>query len=287
MEFLTYKNYGKCVRFERNGIIALVTVEIGPRIIYYGTDGLNFMNEDIDRNVKKGGEFFDKTYRDGEMWYLYGGHRVWKSPEDMPTYTPDNYPVEYTIDTDGFGGTFTCPVKKFFEYSLVIRMSESGGLEVRNIVKRENDGQKYAVWALSVLAKGGTLNVPLNDMVDELNPSQNIVLWPYDDLKDERVDLDHKLLTVRQTDKVDALKLGLLSKKGRAYYTIGDKTLKVQVESPDLDAKYSDFGCNFETYTNCHILEMEWLSPIVEKGGKVRAELVEKFEILSNLKAFD
>jgi hypothetical protein len=93
-----YKNFGKCVELRGGGLKALITVGIGPRIIYYGTDdGRNVFFEDVSREVKRDGAYFDKNFESGETWYLYGGHRMWKSPEDDATYVPDNYAVEYEI----------------------------------------------------------------------------------------------------------------------------------------------------------------------------------------------
>ena len=41
-----YKDYGKCVEITNGVISALVTVEIGPRIISFGySGGQNFMND--------------------------------------------------------------------------------------------------------------------------------------------------------------------------------------------------------------------------------------------------
>lgn len=285
MQYVNYKNYGKCAKFERGGLIALVTVDLGPRIIYYGTPDFNFMNEDIERNVNKSGPYFDEEYKPGETWYLYGGHRVWKSPEDMATYTPDNYPVPHEIDDDGFGGVFHSEASKKFSYTITVKMDENGGLSVKNDVLSRFSGQKFFVWALTVVAKNGVLHVPLNDPVDDLNPSQNIVIWPYNDLRDERVKLTHDLLEVSQTSKPEALKLGLYSKKGRAYYSVGNKTLKWTVSPPSADGKYSDFGCNFETYTNQHILEVEWLGEC--NDGKSEMSLAQKFEIIDTPEFFD
>ena len=284
MKIENYKNFGKCVVLERAGFKAMITVDIGPRIIYYGTDKINFMNEDIERNVSKGGEFFDKEYKVGETWYLYGGHRVWKSPEDLYTYTPDNYPVEYTMHDD-FGGEFVCNVSKKFSYKLIVDIDENGSLCVKNVVKSLDMSKNFHVWALSVMAKDGVLRVPLNDKVDDLNPTQNLVFWPYDDLKDDRFDMGKNLLTVRQTNKENPLKLGLYSKKGRAYYTLGDLTLKWTCNTINRDGKYADFGCNFETYTNNHILEVEWLSR--EFNGGEEGVLEERFEIIKTPENFD
>ncbi|MBO5982259.1 MAG: hypothetical protein J6Q06_00060 [Clostridia bacterium] len=284
MRIESYKNFGKCVVLERGGLKAMITIDIGPRIIYYGTDDFNFFSEDIDRNVSKGGEFFDKEYKEGEMWYLYGGHRVWKSPENLDTYTPDNYPVEYTMDGE-FCGEFRCCVSKKFEYCLKVEIDENGGLSVKNAVKTKFCDEKYHVWALSVMCKNGVLRVPLNEKIDDLNPVQNIVFWPYDDLGDSRYSMENGLLTVRQTDNSNPLKLGLLSKKKRAYYTLGDKTLKITCLTGDSNGIYPDFGCNFETYTNNHILEIEWLGEVC--ADSKWSVLEERFEIVKTPNIFD
>ena len=277
MRIENYKNFGRCVVYERAGVKAMVTIDIGPRIIYYGTDNFNFFCEDIDRNVSKGGEFFDKEYKAGETWYLYGGHRVWKSPEDLYTYTPDNYPVEWT-STDEFSGEFKCRVSKKFDYTLSVEIDENGSLIVKNAVKTRHCDEKFHIWALTVVCKNGVLTVPLNDKSDDLNPQQNLVFWPYDDLGDDRYLMRNGLLTVRQTDREKPLKLGLFSKKKRAYYTVGDMCLKITCESENEGGKYPDFGCNFETYTNNHILEIEWLGEEISEGNE--GVLVERFEII-------
>ena len=135
MKTENFRNYGKCAVFERGGVKLMVTLDVGPRIIWFGTDEFNFMNEDLDRNVQKGGEFFDEHYGKGATWYLYGGHRVWKSPEDLETYTPDNFPVE--ADVRGNGGTFTCRVAKW--------LGKVAGLcsGCRDRGKRRGDGAQH------------------------------------------------------------------------------------------------------------------------------------------------
>ena len=224
MKTENFKNYGKCAVFERGGVKLMVTLDVGPRIIWFGTGEFNFMNEDLERNVQKGGEFFDEHYGKGATWYLYGGHRVWKSPEDLETYTPDNFPVE--ADVRGNGGTFTCRVAKWLDYALDVEMDENGGVTVRNTVTNKSAERTLAVWGLTVARKGGTLVLPLNDPVDDLNPVYNLVRWPYNDPADARLRVGGKFLTLRQTDREDAIKIGTFAKKGEAYYAVGDKAMK-------------------------------------------------------------
>lgn len=256
MKTENYKNYGKCAVFERGGVKVMVTLDVGPRIIWFGTPEFNFMNEDIDRNVSKGGEYFDKTYGKGTTWYLYGGHRVWKSPEDLETYTPDNFPVE--VSERANGGTFVCRAAKNLDYSLDVELAGDGKLTVRNTVANKGETRTLAVWALTVAAKGGTLALPLNDPTDDLNPVYNLVRWPYNDPHDARLRVGEKFLTLRQTARPEAIKIGTFAKKGKAYYAVGDKVMKWKCVPEE--GEYGDFACNFESYTNAHILEVEWLS---------------------------
>lgn len=258
MEISEYKNYGKCAVFRRAATKVMVTLDLGPRIIWFGTEDMNFMNEDLERNVSKGGEYFDVNFGEGTKWYLYGGHRVWKSPEDLETYTPDNGTVEYQADEHG--GVFVCRAAKRFDYSLEIRLDDTGALELRNTVSYKGTGSvRVAVWGLTVAAKGGVMVLPLNEPADDLNPVQNMVRWPYNELDDERLFVGRSHVALSQTAKENAVKIGAYAEKGRAYYVLGAKTMKLEC-TPE-EGVYGDFWCNFESYTNAHILEVEWLSP--------------------------
>lgn len=277
MKIVDYKNYGKCALFERNGVQVMVTLDVGPRIIRFGTAELNFLNEDLDRNVSNGGDYFDENFGKGTRWYLYGGHRVWKSPEDWETYTPDNGPVEY--EASEYGGSFVCRAAKRFDYTLEVLLDEKGGLTVKNKIGNKSSAPaELAVWGLTVAAKGGTLVLPLNEPADELNPVQNVVYWPYDDLVDERLKVGKKYLTLKQTSRENAIKVGTFAKKGRAYYILGGKAMKWEC-LPEKGV-YGDFWCNFESYTNNHILEVEWLSPLKELPAGGEVSMTEKWSVV-------
>ena len=124
-----YKNFGKCMEISNGTVKALVTVDIGPRVIYYGVKGMNIMHEDVDRLTNKGGEFFDKNFKEGEKWYLYGGHRIWKAEEDLLSYVPDNYPVR--VDRLENGAIFTPAPQKLTSLQQVMRveMADDGTIK--------------------------------------------------------------------------------------------------------------------------------------------------------------
>ena len=212
MNTVEYKNYGKCAVFVRGGTKVMVTLDVGPRIVWFGTEDFNFLNEDLDRNVNKGGDYFDENYGKGTTWYLYGGHRVWKSPEDLETYTPDNFPVE--CKEREWGGSFTCRAGLRIDHTLDIELAEDGSLTVLNTLTNKGEARELSVWGLTVAAKGGTLVLPLNDPVDDLNPVYNVVRWPYNDPEDERLCVGEKFLTLRQTDRPEAIKIVRKKRRG-------------------------------------------------------------------------
>ncbi|MDR1906207.1 MAG: hypothetical protein LBQ27_04740 [Clostridiales bacterium] len=268
-----YKNYGRCVELSNGKIKALITVDIGPRIIFYGTaDGRNVMLEDIEREVSSGGAYFDKNFTAGERWYIYGGHRMWKAPEDDASYVPDNYPVKYILG-DNFSEFFP-PVQTNTRFCFKIRvsMSENGALTVVHTM--ENLGSvtaNVAVWALTVLRPGGAEIIPLNTTDTGFLPNNYFSYWPYNDINDKRLTgIDGYLLLKQDKDIKRAFKLGTLNKKGFAAYGV-DGLLFIKKFPYINGAVYPDNNCNFETYTNNLFLEMETLSPLcaVEPGGSI------------------
>ncbi len=46
------------------------------------------------------------------------------------------------------------------------------------------------------------------------------------------------------------------------------------------EGEYGDFGCNFETYTNSHILEVEWLSRKFNLAVGEKARMTERWSLV-------
>ena len=61
-----------------------VSVEAGPRIIgLRPVNGFNVMYEDSEDKVSRD---CSDVYGKGAVWHIYGGHRLWLSPENDSTY---------------------------------------------------------------------------------------------------------------------------------------------------------------------------------------------------------
>lgn len=257
-----YKNYGKVLSVSEGDTTLYITLDIGPRIIgffYKGSENLFF--EDVERNTLQGTKEMEEHYGPGRHWYLYGGYRLWVSPEIMPyTYYPDNDPVEYK--TEGSSVTLTPPPQK--ENGLAMRIKVSfteGGILVENEIKNISDEEKRcAAWGLSVMAKGGIALVPTRTDDTGFLANRLYAIWPYDDIKDERFILDDRFVALKQTDKDRAFKVGVNNKGGRVLY-FKDGVL-VTKQYNVTDEEYPDWGCSAELYTCRDFLEAESLSPL-------------------------
>ncbi len=257
-----YKKYGECVSFEANGIKLLVTIELGPRIIFYGKDNQNILFEDLQDTTNKGGEFFDNNLKGKGIWHLYGGHRLWKSPEYMDTYYPDNTNVKVEELKDG-RVCFTSDVEitTGLQKSIIIKMAEDGSVEVTQIMKNASKEtiKGISAWGLTVLANGAKATFNLSKEDTGFLPNRNVVFWSYADVNDERLTLENDKLIVEQKDIVAPIKIGLYTEnevkaevKGQLFSVRTDKKV----------GTYPDFYCNYECYTNNYILEIETLSPL-------------------------
>ncbi|MDR1914696.1 MAG: hypothetical protein LBQ68_09495 [Clostridiales bacterium] len=261
-EVCSYENYGRCLRLDNGETEALVTLDLGPRIIRYGfIGGENVFWNDLERVACNSGEDIKKYYGGNKAWYLYGGHRLWASPETSPeTYYPDNDPVEYEAVGSRLVFTPKPQTENGLQMSVAVTMNPDGSLALEHHIKNIGTvAKKFAIWALSVLARGGLEIVPQN--TDATGYLQNRVLsvWPYSDMTDGRVYFGKKYITLLQKpDAQTPFKIGTDNKNGFALYLLKETAL-IKKYTHFTGEEYPDFGVSFETYTNANFLEMETL----------------------------
>ena len=259
---INYKNYGRCVEISNDIVKLIVTVDVGPRIINYSfLNGENIMWEDIDRRVFNEG--VSDTF--GSPWYIYGGHRLWTSPEGHPrSYYADNNPVEYEIN--GNSVRFVQEVQKAngYQCEFTVTLTENSS-EVTVNHKVTNRGLwevELAPWALTVLSQGGVEIIPQPIADTGLLGNRLLALWPYTKLTDKRVIWGDRYIQLRQDpDAPDAFKFGINSEHGfTMYFNHGDLFIKkFDVKE---NGNYPDGGMSFETYTCANFLEMESLGEL-------------------------
>ena len=264
-EIINYKNYGKALRITNGTADAVITLDVGPRVVFWGfTGGTNIMLNQESFDLTHSGPAFDEYYYKGAAWYIYGGHRLWTSPEHMPgSYYPDNSPVEHTL-TDT-GAVFTPPPQTENGIQMSVELSMDSAApkmnlthHVRNISAEEKE---FALWCLSVLAPGGLEIIKQNTVDTGLLHNRSMSVWAYTDMSDARVFWGRDMISLRQA-KGDPFKIGLNLEHSAIVYQLYD-TVFVKRYAPNYpDGIYPDNGMSFETYTNEEMLEMETLSEL-------------------------
>ena len=281
VEKTEYKGWKNCYRITNGEIEAIVTGDVGPRIIRFAfLGGQNLFKEFSDQLGKSGEEKFQ----------LRGGHRVWKAPEDpVATWALDNAPVEIQITPTGIIAREPVEPLTRLQKEIELRMAESGSrmTVIHRITNRGLFPLKFSAWALTMMAPGGVAvsgfpprgKHPIN--LEATNP---LVMWAYTNLADARWKFTKKYLTLRQDPhNADPQKLGMFNGDTWAAYLLNGEAFLKRTKA-DPAKTYPDFGCSFETFTNNEFLEIETLGPMTDVQPGQTVEHTEHWALFRDVK---
>ncbi len=296
---INYKNFGKCIKMENEIASVIITVDVGPRIISYCLNGKeNILLEDVDRAFYENGKEFKEYFGEDKTWYIYGGHRLWSSPESMPhSYVPDNAPVKYEVhrfhcndEPETVGVTLTPPpTKTGQQHNMVVWLdSNSSRLQViHNITNVSGAIVTLAPWAMSVCSAGGVEIFPQSTKDNGLLSNRRNVFWPYSDINDDRFFLGNKYGTLKQVpDSEGKFKIGMNNEDGWAAY-VNKGQIFLKNFNMNIDGEYPDYGCNFETFTNGIFLECESLGELKTLKNGQTTSISEEWELIPCDESFD
>lgn len=268
VEKTNYRGWPNCYRMSNGVAELIVTTDVGPRIIRFGfINGENEFKE-FDLQLGKTG---------GDQWLPYGGHRLWHAPEDpVRTYYPDNFPVQFE-QHDGSVRFIQAPEKTTgIQKEIDVWMSPNDA-HVRITHRLRNTNLwtvELAPWALSVMAPGGVGIFPLpprGSHPKDLLPTSSMAVWAYTDMTDARWTWGTKYVLLRQdTQAKIPQKVGFMDTDGWEAYARNGHLFVKKFDYVN-GARYPDFGCNAETFTNADMLEVETLGPVapIEAGKAV------------------
>jgi hypothetical protein len=283
VEKISYLGLPNCYRLSNGTVEAVVTSDVGPRIVRYGFIGA----ENILGEVP--GATLTTDLGDFKPW---GGHRLWVAPEAKPrSYAPDNAPLAVAVEGER-AIRLTAPVEAATgiekEISLALDADGSRLAVSHRITNRNLWAIDAAPWGLTIMRGGGTAIFPQEPYIswdDYLLPARPLVLWHYTDLSDARWSVGKKLIRL-STDASAShpQKAGMLNKQGWAAYK-HDETIFVKHFPYEEGATYTDYGCNCETYTAGDFIEVESLAPLrrLEPGASVEHE--ERWTLFRDVKA--
>lgn len=276
-ERCSFAGFDGCIVFRLNDLKLIVTTEVGPRILYFGTEsGPNML---LVRKEHEG-------LKDGE-YHSFGGHRLWIAPEKKPnTYAPDSFPVIEEPVKDGV--KLSSPIDEFGIQKTMAIIVRGAFFEIRHTVR--NHGTQpvtLAPWAITVMEPGGECLIPQNptrpQADDNLLPIQNIVLWGYAEMTDPRYTWGRKVIRLRSTEDPAPTKFGAFVHAGLATYCNLGHTFVKRFYTYH-DEPLPDRGCNFESYTKQGMLEVESLAPLqtLQTGEKTDTH-VERWTLVAGV----
>ncbi len=275
---ISYGGWKNCYEISNNIVDLVITADIGLRIIRYGF--INGANEMC--NVKE-----ELGITGDKEWHIYGGHRLWHSPEGNPrSYFPDNFPIDIEIIENGVKASqpveTTTGIKKDYEITLD---PNSSAVEIKHYLTNKTLWDiELAAWALTVMDIGGTEIIPQCQLDTNLLPNRMLSLWPYTKLNDPRVTWGEKYILLRQDPKnKQFFKFGISNTDGWAAYA-NHGNLFVKKFTPIEGALYPDYsGSTYETFTREFMLEMETLSPLVLLAPEETIEHIENWQLFKDV----
>jgi hypothetical protein len=257
IEKTAFGGWQNCLRLANDHAELILTLDVGPRVISYQVTG--------GQNVfKTTPEELGATHE--PHFVPRGGHRIWIAPEEERTYAPDNVPVAHELLPDGVHMTNAAKAPWHLQKELTVRLApHSSSVTVEHrATNRGPEPTTLATWGLTVMQPGGLEiipNPPFGEHPRDLLPNRQHVLWPYTDTSDERWRWGREFITLRQTPHSSPAKLGLAHREKWVGYLMRN-ALFIKTFDYEAGAQYTDFGCNFETFTNAHLLEIETLGPL-------------------------
>jgi hypothetical protein len=288
LERLSYRGWPNAYRLT-NGIVELiVTADVGPRILFYAScGGENILHEVMEDAGKIG----DSQFR------LYGGHRLWVSPDVERTYYPDNFAVQ--VSEHGDAVRFTAPREELppgtnLQKELEIRLGAAGS-EVRithRIRNHDTQSTKLAAWAPTMMRAGSRAILPLSARVamdtEHFLPVGVLSIWSYTDFADPRWTLGTSYIQLQQSPnprgRFKEQMAGIYNSSGWGA-CFCDGSLFIKRAEVISGAEYPDFGSNFEVFTNPEFLELETLGPMIQLSAGESVEHVERWSLFANVQS--
>ncbi len=255
MQEQAYMGLPHCGRLSNGTVEAVVSLDVGPRVLRYGlVGGDNVFGEYPHLSTPT--ELGD--------WKPYGGHRLWAAPEAMPrSYAPDNTPIQCTPQSD-LCARLTQPTDAVgLQKEITVTLAPQGtSVALRHTLTNHNRWTiPLAPWC-STIMRGGTAIIPqepFRSHDNDLSPSRPLALWSFTDLSDPRWAVGGKLIWLRaDADRREPQKMGALNKQGWcAYHRQGTLFVKRFAWLPGQE--YPDFGCNNAVYAAGDYMEIESL----------------------------
>jgi len=250
---VSYKGWKQAYRLTLGEAEMIVVTEIGPRVLSLSVGGENLLFNDPDTLGAGQGD---------AEWHIYGGHRLWISPEREQTYAPDNAPCEVAIEGETL--LAKAPPERGTKLQSALRIAADGQcFVVDHLVTNTGEFlQSGSVWALTCVVPAGKVCFPWG----RPGPwhTKKILFWRNwsthsSDVTSRQWQMGPDLFVIDPTGEEG--KVGTANYEGWMALARGDATFVKSFEHLESVA-YPDDNCSMEAYTCERFIEMETLSPL-------------------------
>jgi len=232
----------------------VVVTEIGPRILSLSVGGgPNLLFVDREMTIGRG---------EGEdAWHIYGGHRLWVSPETDDTYAPDNAPCEVTVEEQRLTALAPVAPQTGLRKRLMVSARDGRFVLEHGVLNTGDTLYAGAVWALTCVDPVGVVAFPWGS--GGTWDLKKIMYWNRwmdhaSDVTSEQWQPGPDLFRVVPTGEEG--KVGANSPEGWVALCREDATFaKARRWIP---ARYPDEDCSLQVYTCSAFIEIETLGPL-------------------------
>ena len=256
IEKITYHGWKQAYRLTLGKAQMIVVTQIGPRILSLSVaGGENLLFEDIGKKIA--------VPRGKDKWFIYGGHRLWVSPEREETYVPDNAPCEVAVSRGSL--LATAPPDPVTKLQAALRISaEADRFVVDHLVTNAGEFlQTGAIWGLTCVEPRGKVLFPWG------RPgawhTKKIIYWKNwsthtSNIASQQWQPGPDLFVIDPTGEEG--KVGTANYEGWMALARPDATFIKTFDHLET-APYPDDNCSMEAYTCKYFIEMETLSPMM------------------------
>lgn len=215
------------------------------------------------------------TVPHGEF-YLRGGHRLWKAPEDS-FY---NCPEEGLTVIEGDVVTLRSPVDvSGLEKEIAFRLDGNRVHLSHCITWHGETPLELAPWTITQLRLNSLGILPMLGVAgSDSAPNRSIVIWPYASLKDDRLELHDDFILVHGKPRDVSLKVGGLNSYGWLACALGDALFVKRFALEN--GMFPDMNSNVESYVKDVCIELELLGSLRTLNKGESASMDETWEVI-------
>ncbi|HRG45385.1 MAG TPA: hypothetical protein PLX69_05445 [Leptospiraceae bacterium] len=267
-------------RVKMGNLEFVIPTEIGPRILHFSKIGKPNLFRVIEDQIQN---------RSAPNWQNFGGHRLWRAPEDRTlTYSPENSKVSIEDNQDYIRISKLDALNSLLKEIEIYPNGENSVRVIHRLTNKSKTDTRVSAWALTVLPLAGKAFLPLTKRglhSENLLATDSIHLWTYTDMSDPIFFWGKDFIVMQKKENSNLpQKIGVGGEKLWAAYVLDDQ-LFIKKYSITATRSYPDRNSRVEVFINKKFLELETLSPLFrlkEKESVTHTEIWSLYTLPSN-----